>query len=353
MPNRTYHLSVAFTLIATLAHGQSQGAQTLDTMPLETPYKYGSLILEASTNQDDFDSKGVDSAFVFSKDGTFYMTYVGFDGVGYQTGLAESKDLVHWRKDGIILRRNPHSKYTRFNASITSILRDDALRGSGEALKVDGDYIASWNAFPESGYEAGAAVIGLAKSKDLRHWHLTAPILIPGQGAAWEKGGLYKSYIVKDDDIYYVFYNAKNDSPWPWIEQTGFATSSDLITWKRSLANPIICHGSDDSLDARFASDPAVYRYQNLWVVYYFGLSLDLRARELLAIGADPEHLSKSDHVIINLGPAGSIDDRLAHKPAIISWRGDLYHFYTAGKGNGSGEGDNTRGITVARSRPW
>jgi Glycosyl hydrolases family 32 N-terminal domain len=318
-----------------------------------TPYKLGRLVLEKSTRRGGFDSRGVDSAFVFSVNGVFYMTYVGFDGIGYQTGLAQSDDLIHWRKLGIILARNPRSKYTRYNAALTSILRDDELAGLGPAIKVDGQYVASWNAYPKPGYEGGAAVIGLARSPDLRHWKLGEPILHPEDGQSWERGGLYKSHLLMDAGTYYIFYNAKNQTAGLWFEQTGFATSFDLVHWTRYPGNPVIQNGPADSVDERFASDPVVLRYHGLWGVYYFGLSADNHARELLTLGADPEHLSKVPDPVIDVGPPGSIDDRYAHKPAVISWRGDLYHFYTGASGRGFGEGDDVRGITVARSRPW
>jgi predicted GH43/DUF377 family glycosyl hydrolase len=68
--------------------------------PYATPYKYGKLVLSASPEKDAFDCRSVDCPFVFQNDGLFYMTYVGWDGTGYQTGLASSSDLLQWRKLG-------------------------------------------------------------------------------------------------------------------------------------------------------------------------------------------------------------------------------------------------------------
>ena len=65
-------------------------AATADAERYRTPYKYGKLVLEASPEADAFDSRSVDCPFVFHHDGRFYMTYVGWDGTGYQTGLASS-----------------------------------------------------------------------------------------------------------------------------------------------------------------------------------------------------------------------------------------------------------------------
>ena len=38
----------------------------------------------------------------------------------------------------------------------------------------------------------------------------------------------------------------------------------------------------------------------------------------------------KSDDVLLDVGPAGSIDSPHTHKPAVITWNGRLEHYYTA-----------------------
>src|SRR3546814_2407575 len=77
------------------------------------------------------------------------MYYYGFDGVGYQTGLAESDDLLNWRKRGIALGRDLSSPITRYNVAMSSILREPDLHAKGRPIKVDGRYLASWNARSE------------------------------------------------------------------------------------------------------------------------------------------------------------------------------------------------------------
>ena len=321
-----------------------------DLTPFVTPYKYGKLVLAKSGVSGSFDERSVDCPFVFTANGHFYMTYVGFDGIGYQTGLAVSKDLVNWERDGLILARDASDPIVRYNVALMCVLRDDGLESSGGLQKVGGRYLGAWHAYPNSGYEAGPAVIGLAWSDDLHQWQRTEPILRPDDGAAWEQGGLYKPYLVKSGDTYYLFYNAKNNVERGWVEQTGLATSRDLKTWTRYAGNPILQAGAADAWDARFASDPAVFRYKKWWVLYYYGLAANGRARDLLALGADPEHFTKVPQIMIDVGPPGSIDEDYAHKPSVISYRHDLYHFYCAVGGKWP---NDVRGISVARSRPW
>src|SRR3546814_17661602 len=78
----------------------------LDIAPYRTPYKLERLIVTRSDDPEAFDSKFVDAPLVIRGPDRFYMYYYGFDGVGYQTGLAESDDLLNWRKRGIALGRD-------------------------------------------------------------------------------------------------------------------------------------------------------------------------------------------------------------------------------------------------------
>jgi len=344
--------------------------------PYRTPYKYPDLILKATGNKGDYDAQSVDDPIVFRANGRFHMLYIGFDGTGYQTGLAASDDLLHWKREALVGPRDSASTYTKYNLAISSILRDKDLHGTGEALKLNGEYLAAWNAYPSAGYEEGAAVIGLARSRDLLHWSLTEPILRPGDGEPWEHGGLYRPDLLLDRGTYYLYYNAKTDAlakaeGGGWHEQTGVATSADLKHWTRSRLNPILRNGARgsttypaasplhdqtppiaDSRDSRFASNPYVVQNGSRYAMFYFGFGYERpgRACEMLALGDDPLHFTKVPEILIDTGAPGSIDETFAHKPSVIYHAGALYHFYCAVSGKYPNE---VRGIAVARSRPW
>ncbi len=317
--------------------------------PYATPYKLGRLVLAASTDPGAFDSRAVDCPFVFFHEGRHWMTYLGFDGTGYQTGLAESRDLVHWTRRGCIFPRDPENPILRYNAALNWILRDSRLRSRGGLKKVDGRHLGVFHAYPNPGYEAGPAVIGLCWSRDLLHWEPGPICLRPEDGAEWESGGLYKPCLVEEAGKFHLFYNAKNREK-PWREQTGVAVSTDLKTWRRYGGNPILRNGGPGSWDERFASDPCVMRDGRRWLLFYFGLDSQGKARDLLATGDSPFRMQKEERILIDTGPPGSIDSIYAHKPSVIWHRGALLHYYCAVSGRGREE---VRGISVASSRPW
>ena len=328
---------------------------------VQTPHKLGRLILAPTGRAGDFDSHGVDCAFVFrAPDGVasspFRMTYVGFDGVGYRTGTASSDDLITWRRDGLLIDRGLVGSITEFNVALTWILRDNDLFGNGSLRRVGGEYIGTYHAYPQPGYESGPAAIGICKSDDLCTWRLDDPVIRAEDGTEWERGGLYKSCLVEHAGMYYLFYNAK-DRGKNWREQIGFATSRDLKTWTRHPRNPVVRVGVSGSIDNRFVSEPCVLRVDDVWAMFTFSLSSDGFARDTVAFSDDLVTWTKATRPLVDVGPRGSIDERYAHKPSMFTDNGVLYHFYTAVAPNPSGRlGEvNThemRGISVAASRP-
>lgn len=324
-----------------------------DPPSVRTPEKYGRLVVPPSFAKGAFDSHATDCPFVFEHDGRYCMTYVGWDGVGYRTGLAVSGDFRSWSKEGLIIDRGPVGSVTEYNVALTSILRANDLFGPAALKTVDGRFVGTYHAYPGVGYEVGPAVIGLCYSENLRDWEVAEPILYPDPNCPWEAGGLYKSWIMEHGGRYYLYYNAKNRDEKPWFEQTGFAVSSDLEHWDRCPLNPVLPIGMPGEFDDVFASDPCVLRVEDTWVMFYYGYSSDGHARDGYAISNDLAHWRKSGEILIDVGAQGSFDDKYASKPAMIFAGGRLYHFYGAvtqfpRRKLGDIEHTEIRGITFA-----
>lgn len=326
---------------------------SFDPQSVRTPRKHGSIVVPPSFTAGSFDSHATDCPFVFEHDGRFLMTFVGWDGIGYRTGLAVSTDLVNWSKHGMIIDRGGPGTPTRHNVALTSILRENDLFSPAELRKIDGRYVGTYHAYPNAGYEAGPAAIGLCYSRNLLDWEVEDPILYPDPSCPWEAGGLYKSWLMEHDGTIYLFYNAKNRDEQPWFEQTGLATSSDFRTWHRFPGNPVLPLGLPGEFDDTYASDPCVLRAGEAWVMFYFGYSSDRHARDGYATSNDLFSWRKSGEILIDVGAPGTIDDKYAHKPSMVFHDGVLYHFYDAvtqfpPRRLGSIEHTEVRGITFA-----
>ena len=89
--------------------------------------------------------------------------------------------------------------------------------------------------------------------------------------------------------------------------------------------------------------------------MFYFGLCSDGHARDSVAFSTDLRHWIKSNEVLVDVGPEGSIDSRHAHKAGIFSADGKIYHYYCAvapakEKTRGNVEVNEIRGISLATS---
>lgn len=324
-----------------------------------TPYKYPEPVLMGSGVLGAFDSHSVDIPFVFRHKKCFYMLYTGYDGIGYQSALAVSDDLIHWKHKGMVLERElESSRWDRVGGAATWMLKEsDDFSQVPRLGKYKGKYWMLYHSYPQEGYEEGPAEIGLAWSTDeeLLEWNrLDKPVFSWKDGAEWEQGGLYKACIVRKDDEFILFYNAKNKEE-RWIEQTGMATSIDLHSFCRRKENPIL-KVNKDGWDERFVSDPYVLRDEEHWVNFYFGYGQG-HACEGLAISKDLIQWEKVEKPILRNGEEGDIDCTHAHKAAIIFWNGVLYHFYCGTRpwkqGDRTKVYEEFRTICVAADKPF
>lgn len=324
-----------------------------------TPYKLGKPVLAGSGESGAFDEMAVDCPFVFYHRGRFHMLHIGFDGKGYQTGLAVSSDLINWEHKGVVLKREDNVGWDRVGAAGVWIIKESEDFGAlSELKKINGKYWMVYHSYPDEGYETGAAKIGLAWTEDeeLIEWHrLKEPVFSWEGGADWENGGLYKSCIIENEGRYYMFYNAKNRTMSKWTEQIGLAISEDLLHWKRYEGNPVV-NVTEGSWDSLFCSDPCVLRDGDKWIMFYFGFD-GMHAQEGIAVSDDLFHWEKYDKPILEYGREGSLDEYHAHKPSVLYYNDTLYHFYCASRKNREGDravnmGYEFRCITLAASKP-
>ena len=331
-----------------------------------TPWRRPEPVLCGSGIEGAFDSCAVDIPFVFYHRGKFHMLYTGYDGVGYQSALAVSDDLLHWKHKAVILRRRADTdRWDRIGGAATWILKEsDRLYEMPRPGKYDGKYWLVYHSYPGTGYESGPAEIGLAWTEDeeLLDWHFPEkPSFSWRDGAEWEAGGLYKACLIRDEALFKMFYNAK-DRQERWIEQTGMAVSEDLVHWTRCPDNPVL-RVNPASWDARFVSDPCIVRDGDVWLNFYFGYGKmyddgHTHAQEGLALSSDLIHWDKVKEPILTYGKAGAIDSGHAHKAAIFYRPGNaaLYHFYCGTRPFRPGDPTNSFGefrtICLAADRP-
>lgn len=305
---------------------------------VRTPHKYG-VVLRPDPG------KMVDSPSVFRAGGRWYMTYIQFDNVGYQTRLARSDDLLAWEPLGTVLTGR-NGKWDAKQAAGYVALQDPTWGGSYELEKYAGRHWMTYLGGALAGYETDPLAIGVASTTDptkVQEWERESdgPVLSRDDTDVrpWEQTTLYKSNVIHDPGKrtghpFVMFYNGKHGR----TERIGIAVSDDMVHWKRLGTDPVIDNGP-----VGISGDPQVVRLGDLWVMFYFGAFWRPGAFDTFAVSHDLVHWTKWTGPDL-VAPSEPWDRLYAHKPWVVRHDGVVYHFYCA-------VGDQGRAIAVATSK--
>jgi predicted GH43/DUF377 family glycosyl hydrolase len=317
---------------------------------IKTPYKYGLVLVP----QDD--SKKIDCPSVFQQDGIWYMTYIVFDGRGYETWLAKSEDLLQWNTVGRIMSFSEDSSLWDTHQKAGYIaLQDPNWNGSYKLQKYKSRYWISYFGGAARGYEAGDLSIGIAfterKPSTQHEWQRHPKPVLTSKDADtrwWENRKIFKSSVVWDKKKtsgypFVMYYNANGDTTGDkklrWFERIGMAVSDDMIRWKRFGKEPIMQH------PVGITGDAVIQKINDVWVMFYFGAFWQNKEGAFNRFACSYDLVNWTDwngEDLIHSSEA--YDEKFAHKSFVIKYRGVVYHFYNAVNNK------DQRGIAVATS---
>jgi predicted GH43/DUF377 family glycosyl hydrolase len=322
---------------------------------VKTPYKYGLVITPADS------TKKIDCPSVFRKGNNWYMTYIVFDGRGYETWLAKSKNLLDWVTQGRILSFGDTTDATTMEWDANQkagyiALQDHTWGGSYELQKFNKKYWMSYIGGKEKGYETGKLNIGIANTnKDItkaHEWKTHDPVLSMSDKDVrwWENKKLFKSSIIWDKGKklghpFVMYYNANGDTSnntpkWRWFERIGMAVSDDMINWQRYQTQPVVHH------KLGITGDGVVQKINDVWVMFYFGAFWEGRKDAFNRFACSYDLVNWTDWNGEDLiRSSESYDAKFAHKPFVVKWKGVVYHFYCAV------DAKDRRAIAVATSK--
>ncbi|MBQ0016891.1 MAG: glycosylase [Bacteroidales bacterium] len=317
---------------------------------VKTPVKYGLVVAPADS------AHMTDSPTVFRFNNRWYMTYLIFDEKGYQTAIAESDDLLHWKSSSLILSRSQQG-WDKAQRGGYAALVDSKWGGSYELERFQGRYWMSYLGGALEGYETRPLHIGMAYSDNPvvpHEWEVyPTHVLSPLDSASqwFEKVTQYKSAVFRDKERHFgydfvMFYNAYgvNEKNGLGAERIGIACSNDMIHWDRYAGNPVVSHEDDNTI----SGDAHIQQIGNLYVMFYFRAfdpHKPYKAYNTFACSRDLVHWYdwQGEDLIY---PSESYDERYAHKSYLVNWNGVTYHFYCAVNNRGQ------RGIALATSVP-
>lgn len=109
-----------------------------------------------------------------------------------------------------------------------------------------------------SGGSAGSFFLYSGASLDSLTIQNGGSAVFSGTGTDWEQYAR-NPFIMKVGSTYHLFYDGRQGTPSAGSGAIGHATSSDLITWSRDAANPVVDVGSASSWESTDVGNPAVY----------------------------------------------------------------------------------------------
>ena len=114
----------------------------------------------------------VPTVFQLPGDRKWYMTFIGFDGKGYQSFVAESNDLLNWNNMRLAMGYGPKDSFDHGGVVLGAYLYEDYdIKAPRVLKKKDGKYVSLYGAYPrQGGYELRPGYEGVASSEDGITW---------------------------------------------------------------------------------------------------------------------------------------------------------------------------------------
>ena len=306
--------------------------------------------------------------------GVHYMTFITYDGVGYQTAMATSRDLLHWETLGFVYSPREGVPPASWNATpgdfdyggaamIGPLLQNYSLTAPRVLKRSGGAYWYTYYGQPRrGGYELDPGGSGFARSADGLAWErgTATPFLATTdpEAAAWEKDCEYAPFLLESGGQYVVIWNGKGlDSAGGESEESGVArlpsttplpgTQPNRTLWRREPSNPVLPVGAPGAWDTYQAADPKVWWDGDHWVMFYFGNGGGSGAAIMAAFSTDLVHWEKDPTPLYEPGGhPGGLDQQHAHKVWLVyDDKGVGYLYYTA-------VGPHGRGIALLTSEP-
>ena len=123
--------------------------------PYRNWHYYPEHVIPAQPNIHGFEnvrSTDVPTAFQLPDAKTWHMTFVGFDGDGYQSFVADSDDLVNWSNMRLAMGYGPEGAFDHGGVVLGAFLYDDYNVKAQRILKRhEGKYWSLYGAYPRQG----------------------------------------------------------------------------------------------------------------------------------------------------------------------------------------------------------
>jgi len=199
------------------------------------------------------------------------------------------------------------------------------------------------------GNTANVHGIGYATSSDGITWtkYSENPVMLAGTTGAWDEY-LWEARVIHDGDTYKMWYQGA--TAYNANFKTGYATSSDGITWTKYSGNPVLS-GDSGTWDETYVGARNIIKVGNTYKLFYEGDSSSNNFAVGLATSSDGVNWTKSSSNPVLQGESGKWDNANII-PNVILVDDTYYMFYSINHGPPSefGLATSTDGISWTKN---
>ncbi len=282
----------------------------------------------------------------------WFMSFIMFNGQGYNSCVAESSDLVNWTNPKLAMGFGEEGDFDFGGRVIGAYLYEDYDIKAPRILKQrDGKFWTLYGCYARQGsYEIDPGYEGVASSNDGFSWQRAKSTFVlsvhDDDAQDWERHCIYQPWLVEHNGLFYNFYNAKRMPE--WVEQIGIATSENLLDWRRYPENPVL-RVRPGFHDEDFLGDGKVFKDGDHWIMLYVGVSDNKTcAHIMVAFSHDLLHWTQYPEPLYEAGGhPGGLDEEYAHKISLVyNLANETFYMHYCAVGNAG------RGIGLLTSKP-
>lgn len=189
-------------------------------------------------------------------------------------------------------------------------------------------------------YEAQPVKLCVASADNIYGpWTRHGTIITAGPAASWYDQDIFHPNVVKVDGTYYLFFNASDTTG---DERIGYATATDPLGPWTVNATPVLDLGDGGQWDDVRIGDPYLWRFDDAWFMYYYGVGTGNSDGASGAAWCPVESFPDGPwtrhpgNPILARTPGSAIDHAAAFKAAALDAGGRRYVYYTGVGGDPS-----------------
>lgn len=193
---------------------------------------------------------------------------------------------------------------------------------------------ANWYAWYR-GNSGGSFRTGYATSSDGISWtkYGSNPVLSIGGVGTWDHGGVGNIDVIKVGSTYYMYYWGCTTTGDQSTWSIGLATSTDRVTWTKYAGNPVLAGATGQWDDGVLQGHVAIVG--NTWFLFYQGNTPD-EAQSHIGLATSPDGINwtRSIYNPFPHGTGGAWDDFWNEGPTIFRWNNQWLLYYMGSHGS-------------------